>query len=192
MLRALISRIGRAYKIRMVESKYILFRRNRAYSLLGQMLEGRIRSKLRAPVIDGHMSMPTEAMEGLLETRQMEKRAMRLLLETWLIRTTRAILDIRMKIMTITMISKVIIHSRFKAVKAMTKDTKRIMMTLLRNRMTTTIEATLAAGGKAPMIEETKILTLTLKSILLASTERLVSLISEMSFRNMVRSNVSS
>ena len=91
-----------------------------------------------------------------------------------------------MKRTTITMIHKEIIHSSFKAVKAMTKDTKWEMMT----RMTMTIGATMAAGARAQMIEETKILTLTLKSILLASTERPVCLISKLSSRDAVRSNV--
>jgi len=86
--------------------------------------------------------------------------------------------------MTITMMRKVIIH--LKAVKAMTKDT---MMTKI---MTMIIGPTMAAGQRAQMIEETKILTLTLKSILLASTVRPVLMISEVSSQNTVRSNVSS
>jgi len=66
------------------------------------------------------------------------------------------------------------------------------MMITMKNRMTMTIEATMAGGARAQMIEEIKILTPSLKSILLASTERPVCLISETNSRNMVRSNVSS
>ena len=154
--------------------------------MLGQMLDRRIQSKL-APVIDEATSMLTEVMEGLLETQEMEKQAMNRRnstpLETCLLRETRVILDIR-TIMTITMMRKVIIH--LKAVKAMTKDT---MMTKI---MTMIIGPTMAAGQRAQMIEETKILTLTLKSILLASTVRPVLMISEVSSQNTVRSNVSS
>jgi len=131
MLRALISRIGRSMKVKMVESSRMLFRRTRAYSQIpGQILDRRIQSKLGAPVIDGRMSMLMVAMEGLLEIRQMEKRAtnspnsMRLLLETCLQRTTRVILDIRMKMLSIQILIKEIIHCSFKAVKAMTKDTR--------------------------------------------------------------------